>query len=92
MSTKQRTSRGRQSRERRAFTPELIADIALKRFSGLKDGAPTPISKLAKEYSRDRTVISRAIVRAFREGLVEVRKVDGPIQLPKTDEDLSRRL
>jgi DNA-binding transcriptional regulator LsrR (DeoR family) len=71
-----------EKRSRKRLTPDEKVEIVLERFGGFKDrGKPIEISKLAKERKRDPAVISRAIISAFCDGLVEVRKIpDLPVE------------
>jgi DNA-binding transcriptional regulator LsrR (DeoR family) len=58
-------------RRRVAIDDELKARLAVERFSGAYDN----IGALARSYGRATAVVSRAIGSAFREGMVEVRRV-----------------
>jgi DNA-binding transcriptional regulator LsrR (DeoR family) len=78
----------------RAYKPlsaeEKIA-LAIDRFSRLcKGGNLTPIEELAQKYDRAPAVVSRAIVSAFRAGLVAVRP--SVLVEPEIDRNLEREL
>jgi len=80
------------ARKRRSLTnPDMVA-IAMDRIRGLRDnGSLTPVSDLAKKYRRDPAVISRAVARAFKQNLVEVREVPRSEERERR-EDLEERL
>src|SRR5216684_2882360 len=68
-------------------------EIALRRFAGYSEsGKPIDIATLAKQYKRDPAVISRAILSAFREGLIEIRKVSRRPQESHRVLDLAQQL
>lgn len=74
-------------------TAEERAQIALARFSPLRDGEPMkPLKVLAKEYNRAEAVVSRAIAAAFSQGLVEIRGIDRPPAQYKQNDALQKRM
>lgn len=64
-------------RSKRNLLPAEMIQMALKRYNvSPTDKNFTPLEQLADEFDRDEAVLSRAIFRAFRDGLVQVRPAD----------------
>jgi DNA-binding transcriptional regulator LsrR (DeoR family) len=77
----------------RALSYEDKVQLAIERFSC--DNVPifpTPIRELARRHQRAPSVISRAIVSAFREGLVEVQATGSALVQARRVEHLEHRL
>jgi hypothetical protein len=80
------------ARPRNILTSEIMADIALARFSGLKEfGRLIPMKQLAHKFGHDRAVISKAITKACKQGLIVIRKVGKPTE-PSVDKNLEGEL
>jgi DNA-binding transcriptional regulator LsrR (DeoR family) len=87
-----RKAKNIQRRPRRSLTDEERIKITLDRFSPLQGGKPaTGMKELQDIYGRDPAVISKAIVEAFRRGLVEIKRADRP-SLPERMESLEQKL
>jgi len=85
--------RARRTRAYRALSSEEKVQLAIERFSyGNVQSFPTPIRDLAQKHARAPSVISRAIVSAFKEGLVEVQATGSAFVQPTRVEHLEQRL
>jgi DNA-binding transcriptional regulator LsrR (DeoR family) len=88
--------------KRKLLTPDVIADIAMFRFRGLKkDGRLTSMAEVQDAFpARDRAVLSRAIEKAVTSGLVEIKAVKNTLieirravaSRPGTDDVLEKAL
>src|SRR5438105_4376555 len=78
-------------RSRRPITEADRVQITLARFERVqKSGLLTPLKELSQRFGRDNAIISRAISRALREGLVEI-QVGRPLACDRQT-DLQRDL
>jgi hypothetical protein len=88
-----RSSASSQNKGRRlVLSPEELTEMAFARFDDLKQfGRLTPMKDLEKRFQRDRSVISKAVARAFRDRLVEVMRIRKPAR-PMYEDDARRKL
>ncbi len=80
---------------RRELTDADRIAIALDRLAVSKNGDwPTPLKELKDKYDRNLSVLTRAVQRAFKDGLVQVTSVKTlaePQRMPSIERELKRR-